>query len=236
MAVHLSGQKKNRRRCISPYVGTQSYRAPEIHLLQKQYDFAADMWSVGCCIYEMLTYSQTGGESIFESDSCFPFSMDDQSNMYKIPEENDSLRVILKKLGRQTEYDLSFLKNDDLKAYLGRLEEADDPDRVPLIDSLQDVPSKLRNLLSGLLEFNPYYRLTAKEALKQSLFDDIRSPLMEATPGMLIKLHVDKDGVQAYSPKQSKILTKPDYLAMIKQECSRFKSEPIQRIEDYNPL
>ena len=140
VASFLSEKRKSKKRSISPYVGTRSYRAPEIHLLQKQYDFAADMWSVGCCIYEMLTYSQTGGEALFEGESCFPFSMDNHCS-YQVPNENDSLRVISKKLGHQSDNDLSFLKNGDLKAYVQALEQAEDPARVPLIQTLADVPS-----------------------------------------------------------------------------------------------
>lgn len=45
---------KNKKRSISTHVGSRWYRAPEISILEKQYDQASDIWSVGCCIYEVM--------------------------------------------------------------------------------------------------------------------------------------------------------------------------------------
>lgn len=43
-----------RDRCLTDYFGSRWYRAPEILLVQKQYDQAQDMWSIGCMIFEIL--------------------------------------------------------------------------------------------------------------------------------------------------------------------------------------
>ena len=45
---------KNKKRSVSTHVGSRWYRAPEISILEKQYDQASDIWSVGCCIYEVM--------------------------------------------------------------------------------------------------------------------------------------------------------------------------------------
>lgn len=37
----------------------------------------------------------------------------------------------------------------------------------------------LLNLLKGLLEYNPAFRITAQEALRNPIFDDIRDPVLE---------------------------------------------------------
>ena len=49
-----------RHRCLTDYFGSRWYRAPELLLMQKQYDQAQDMWSIGCIIFEILqaTYPQ----------------------------------------------------------------------------------------------------------------------------------------------------------------------------------
>ena len=45
---------KDRPRCMSSHVSSRWYRAPELSLIEKQYDQASDMWSLGCCIFELL--------------------------------------------------------------------------------------------------------------------------------------------------------------------------------------
>jgi len=42
------------KRSLSVHVGSRWYRAPEINLVEKQYDYASDMWSLGCIIYELI--------------------------------------------------------------------------------------------------------------------------------------------------------------------------------------
>lgn len=39
---------------ITPYLVSRFYRAPEI-ILGMPYDFAIDMWSIGCTLYELYT-------------------------------------------------------------------------------------------------------------------------------------------------------------------------------------
>ena len=44
------------KRNMSLHVGSRWYRAPEIALIEKQYDYASDMWSFGCIIHELIQY------------------------------------------------------------------------------------------------------------------------------------------------------------------------------------
>ena len=41
------------KRCLSSHVGSRWYRAPEISILENKYDSASDMWSFGCCVFEL---------------------------------------------------------------------------------------------------------------------------------------------------------------------------------------
>ena len=42
-----------------------------------------------------------------------------------------------------------------------------------------DVNPELVKLLNGLLQFNPYFRLSAKKALKNTIFDGLRGSAFE---------------------------------------------------------
>jgi serine/threonine-protein kinase PRP4 len=48
---------------VTPYLVSRFYRAPEI-ILGIPYDYAVDMWSIGCTLYEMYT-----GKILFAGDS-----------------------------------------------------------------------------------------------------------------------------------------------------------------------
>ena len=52
--VKVKDKTKDKRRSISCHVGTRWYRAPEISFLERQYDQASDIWSLGCVFYEMM--------------------------------------------------------------------------------------------------------------------------------------------------------------------------------------
>lgn len=49
-------RRKHQIRYMSIHVGSRWYRAPEVALVEKQYDQASDLWSFGCIIFELLKY------------------------------------------------------------------------------------------------------------------------------------------------------------------------------------
>ena len=59
----MSRELKNSRtikkkRSLSGHMCSRWYRAPEISLLQKQYDQGIDMWSIGCILEELIFCSE----------------------------------------------------------------------------------------------------------------------------------------------------------------------------------
>jgi mitogen-activated protein kinase 1/3 len=102
---------------LSSHVGSRWYRAPEISILENKYDSASDMWSFGCCIYElnkMLSKNPSNEKKsnvLFPGTSCYPLSPmvekpTDDENMIS---DQDQMKVILRKIGKQDEHDLSFI-------------------------------------------------------------------------------------------------------------------------------
>lgn len=70
-------------------IGSRFYRAPEIILCNKTYDFAVDIWAIGCILAELLLNfiekpkaddekksvdEMLADMFLFPGDSCFPLS------------------------------------------------------------------------------------------------------------------------------------------------------------------
>ena len=51
-------QREKKQRCLSSHVCSRWFRAPEIILVEKQYDTASDMWSLGCITYDLIKMSK----------------------------------------------------------------------------------------------------------------------------------------------------------------------------------
>ena len=94
-----------RKRCLSSHVGSRWYRAPEISLIQKQYDYAVDIWSLGCCYYELLRVlsESLGGPSsqinrvLIPGKACYPLSPHRNKDIFI---EEDQLSLTLKVIGK----------------------------------------------------------------------------------------------------------------------------------------
>ncbi|KAF7528247.1 hypothetical protein G7054_g10197 [Neopestalotiopsis clavispora] len=159
---------------ITPYLVSRFYRAPEI-ILGVPYDYAVDMWSIGCTLYELYT-----GKILFTGDSnnqmlktimeirgkfstklykrgqLWQMHFDDLGNFISV--ERDK---VLDKTNVRT---MAIVKpTRDLRARLtaasGGMNDAETRDLNHFID-----------LLERCLALNPDKRITPSEALKHPFF------------------------------------------------------------------
>ena len=68
---------KKAKRSMSSHVGSRWYRAPELVIVENKYDQASDIWSFGCCLYELmkiLNEEKSTSSILFQGNSCFPLS------------------------------------------------------------------------------------------------------------------------------------------------------------------
>ena len=86
------------------------------------------------------------------------------------------------------------------------------------MDDLKHCNEEMRNMLLSLLEFNPYFRSSAREVLKNAIFDDIRITENERQAPQKLKLIVDQDDAFDYELGKTTKFTKEDYNKMIFQE------------------
>jgi len=162
---------------ITPYLVSRFYRAPEI-ILGMPYDFAIDIWSVGCTLYELYTgkilfVGRSNNQmlrSIMECRGKFTTKMlrkaqfaymhfDEQANFLSV--EQDKLT------GRDTIKTLAFAKpTRDLRTRL-----------VGASKKLPDDEMKELNLFIDLLDrclaLNPEKRITPAEALKHPFINRV---------------------------------------------------------------
>lgn len=116
----LTGDRQRRRqlkRCLSLHVGSRWYRAPEVALIERQYDQASDIWSFGCILYEIIKYTLKTDATfdkefqrqryLFQGSSCYPLSPCKPDETGKGESEKtkhsiakaDQIKVILRGLG-----------------------------------------------------------------------------------------------------------------------------------------
>ena len=155
---------------ITPYLVSRFYRAPEI-ILGMQYDFAIDVWSVGCTLYELYTgkilfVGRSNNQmlrSIMETRGKFTTKMlkkaefaymhfDEQANFLSV--EQDKLT------GRDTVKTITFVKpTRDLRTRLLGASKGLPEDEVRDLNLFID-------FLEKCLMVNPEKRITPQEALK----------------------------------------------------------------------
>ncbi|TRX97858.1 hypothetical protein FHL15_001068 [Xylaria flabelliformis] len=159
---------------ITPYLVSRFYRAPEI-ILGMPYDYAIDMWSIGCTLYELYT-----GKILFAGDSnnqmlkaIMEIRGKFSAKLYKRGELShlhfDEVGNFIsaeqdKALGKTTVRTLAIVKpTRDLRTRL-----------MAASGGMNDVESRDLNnfvdLLERCLALNPDKRITPSEALKHPFF------------------------------------------------------------------
>ncbi|GET89831.1 protein kinase-like protein [Leishmania tarentolae] len=146
----------------SDLISTRPYRAPEV-LLGNKWHYAADMWSVGCILYEVAV-----GHRLFEN-------RDDLTHLHMMD----------RRVGRLPE---AFSKHSKYssKYFNSRGDFLSTPEVIrfskcrltPIRDMFKD-DREFLHLLKGLLRYNPNERMTAAEALDLPIFDRIRADRKE---------------------------------------------------------
>jgi hypothetical protein len=96
------------------------------------------------------------------------------------------MKVILRNIGPQTQEDLSFITNDNVRVYINDLENSvfknsnQEPSKLnELIEFIGADFSEITQLLGSFLEFNPFFRMTSYEAVHCKIFDSVRKPDIE---------------------------------------------------------
>lgn len=200
---------------LSGHIATRWYRPPEIILLEKVYTTAVDMWSAGCVfaeLLEMIAENQpviTHRSALFPGNSCFPLSPSENptSKILGMPiSPQDQLRTILGVFGQTCPADLSFLNDQRAEDYVKALSEVQST--TELRQRLPAADEDTMDLLKKLLSFNPYYRITAKEALAHRYFSKVRNKGQELEMTQPVVLVTDTERTDNLQILANKVFNK----------------------------
>ena len=113
------------------------------------------------------------------------------------------MNIILRKIGKLNKYDLSFIRSKDALEYVQPNNIGSSEHPFSFLDKLKHISPEMRGILKSMLEFNPYFRVSAKEALGNKYFDDIRIPMNEGTAPYKLKFDIDTDDAFDYDTGKS---------------------------------
>ncbi|ORX40553.1 kinase-like domain-containing protein [Kockovaella imperatae] len=147
-------EDQNQQLLLTEHVATKWYRAPEVLLHHRRYTTAIDVWSIGCILAELLTR-----KTLFPGEGTL-----------------DQLKLILGVLGTPNDELMSRVANEksaEMVRSLGLYEPR------PLSEVIPEADPEALDLLSRLLDINPFTRITVPEAIKHPWLTGLHVPYDE---------------------------------------------------------
>jgi len=150
-------------------IQTRHYRAPEV-ILRLKYDEKCDLWSIGCCLYELLT-----GKVLFNPDETRTISCD----RFHICDFISKLGMIPSTMIETSPRRDTFFKRNGLLRGVAKFQP--EPLWSNLRESLlldgrsSELPDVVIDLLSKMLTYEPRLRPSAEECLSHVWFKSIDS-------------------------------------------------------------
>ena len=150
------------------YIGTRSFRAPELLVGNRYYNTKIDIWSAGVVFLKLILRYLAKKVSLFEAKNT-----------------NHLCKIITEQIGEPTQAELNeMLATRDIMSSAVKAGQCDDEilkRRFSKLDSLlkKNVPSDMLDLLHQVFQLSPLRRISAEDALRHPFF--IRQPDQKAS-------------------------------------------------------
>ena len=174
------------------------------------------MWGLGCVFAEMILYCKEFNTSedgfdpqidryIMPGGSCFPLSP--CKSMTVMSKKQDKECIVARDdqlLKYPSEDHLCFITDESTIDYINSVASRSNNIKNLLPSRFSGCPNQIIGLLIGMLTFNPYFRMSASECLKNSLFDKIRNNEIETTnvPSQVVLDGFEMDAVDSDSQQK----------------------------------
>ncbi|EYE91865.1 mitogen activated protein kinase [Aspergillus ruber CBS 135680] len=164
---------------MTGYVVTRYYRAPEVMLTWQQYNYAVDIWSVGCILAEMLR-----GKPLFPGKNHI-----------------DQFTIITQVLGNPPQEVVERVYSRNTLKFLESL-----PPREPhpLSSFFTGAEEEVVDLIEKMLQLDPYKRITATDALSHPYLVNFHDP--EDEPEASEEINMSYDEVELSPEEWKKIM------------------------------
>ena len=113
---------------MTAFVASRWYRAPEIILMDQNYNQASDIWSVGCILAELIACTdvydkdnmyQCPKRCMFRGTSCYPLEHGDNDPGEEISEDDMIIKIFEKSSQINPNHDFSFLTEQQILDFSG---------------------------------------------------------------------------------------------------------------------
>lgn len=175
LARSLALGKEGSLPVLTDYVATRWYRAPEILLGSTKYSKAADVWSIGCILGELLV-----GKALFPGTSTL-----------------NQLNKVLEITGKPSKDDIIALQSDLANTMLETIPSIKTKN---LKNMFKNGSANAIDLLGKMLQFNPSKRITIDEALQHPFVEAFHQKEKETVCDKIIKIPMDDN--TKYSVKE----------------------------------
>ena len=131
----------------------------------------------------------------FEGNSCYPISPCEQGNNKdkNVVSADDQIIKINTDYGKVNELDISFISNTNIMDYQNQVISSENRNFEQVLQNeFKSCSPLLVQLCIDMLEYNPFFRPSAKECLQNPIFDEIRVAQLEKDATSAVNIECDE--------------------------------------------